>query len=73
MTAADRLPLKNRKLLQKGFQRNLKLFWFPINLLEIALQGLFNSKGIKMNAAGRPPLKITGNDSKKDSKADLET
>ena len=34
----------------------------------IALQGLLNSKGIKMNAADRPPIKITGNDSKKDSK-----
>ena len=71
ITAADRPPLKHRKWLQKGFQRNLN--WFPNNLLEIALQGPLNSKGIKMNAAGRPPLKITGNDTKKDSKADLET
>ena len=57
MNAADRLPLKDRKWIQKGFQRNLKLFWFPINLLEIALQGPLNSKGIRMNAAYRLPLK----------------
>ena len=31
-------------------------------------KGHLNSKGIRMTAANRPPLKITGNDSKKDSK-----
>jgi hypothetical protein len=52
----------------KRIPKKLKIILVSCFLLEIALQGPLNSKGIRMNAADRPSLKITGNDSKNDSK-----